>query len=146
MLRSRMEGAAGRQETVSSPHVPGSQGDPAMPSPPRPPPDIDPINPFRRPGDRANLLSEPAFGQPDDLEQIGGVGPMLEALLNEIGVFYYWQIAEWTPDDIAWVESKLMHFRGRILRDDWVGRARTLAARPMAAKRPLSYGGQDAAE
>ena len=46
----------------------------------------------------------------------------------------------------AWMWLKLMHFRGRILRDDWVGRARILAAGPMAAKRPFNYGGQDAAE
>ena len=146
MLRSRMEGAPGRQETGSTLHTTVSSDEPAMPPPPRPPRDVDPINPYRRPGDQANLLLEPAFGQPDDLEQISGVGPMLEALLNEVGVFYYWQIAEWTPEDIAWVESKLMHFRGRILRDDWVGRARILAAGPMAAKRPFTYGGQDAAE
>jgi predicted flap endonuclease-1-like 5' DNA nuclease len=145
MLRSRMEGPASRPEPVAL-HSAVATDEPAMPPPPRPPRDIDPINPFRRPSDQANLLLEPAFGQPDDLEQIGGVGPMLEALLNEVGVFYYWQIAEWTPEDIAWVEGKLMHFRGRILRDDWVGRARILAAGPMAAKRPLNYGGQDAAE
>jgi predicted flap endonuclease-1-like 5' DNA nuclease len=145
MLRSRMDGA--RPELVSSSgHSGAATEEPSMPPPPRPPRDIDPINPFRRPDDQANLLVEPAFGQPDDLEQIGGVGPMLEALLNEIGVFYYWQIAEWTAEDVAWVEAKLMHFRGRILRDDWVGRTRILAAGPMAAKRPLTYGGQDAAE
>jgi predicted flap endonuclease-1-like 5' DNA nuclease len=144
MLRSRMDSA--RPEVVSSLQTAVAADEPAMPAPPRPPRDLDPINPFRRPDDQANLLLESAFGQPDDLEQIGGVGPMLEALLNEIGVFYYWQIAEWTAEDIAWVEAKLMHFRGRILRDDWVGRARILAAGPMAAKRPLHYGGQDAAE
>ena len=146
MLRSRMDGAGARQDVVSALHASAPQDAPAMPAPHRPPRDLDPINPFRRPDDQANLLLEPAFGQPDDLEQIGGVGPMLEALLNEIGVFYYWQVAEWTPEDVAWVEGKLMHFRGRILRDDWVGRARILAAGSMAAKRPLNYGGQDAAE
>jgi predicted flap endonuclease-1-like 5' DNA nuclease len=147
MLRSRMDGAgASRQEPVSSLHVSAVPDEPAMPAPSRPPRELDPINSFRRPDDQANLLLEAAFGQPDDLEQISGVGPMLEALLNEIGVFYYWQVAEWTPEDVAWVEGKLMHFRGRILRDDWVGRARILAAGPMAARRPLTYGGKDAAE
>ena len=116
-----------------------------MPAPPRPPRDIDPINAVRRPGDRANLLREAAFGPPDDLQQIEGVGPMLAALLHEVGVFYHWQIAEWTPEDVAVVESRLMNFRGRILRDDWIGRARVLAASPTAAQRPMPYG-QDAAE
>jgi predicted flap endonuclease-1-like 5' DNA nuclease len=147
MLRSRLDGTGSRLETASPQlHAAVVPEEPAMPAPPRPPRDIDPINPFRRADDQANLLREPAFGQADDLEQIGGVGPMLEALLNEIGVFYYWQIAEWTPEDVAWVESKLMHFRGRILRDDWVGRARILMAGATAAKRPFTYGGQDAAE
>jgi predicted flap endonuclease-1-like 5' DNA nuclease len=146
MLRSRMEGGGPRLDPASHLQAMAAPDEPAMPPPPRPPRDSDPINRFRRADDQANLLREAAFGQPDDLEQIGGVGPMLEALLNEIGVFYYWQIAEWTPDDVAWVEGKLMHFRGRILRDDWVGRARVLIAGPAAAKRPFTYGGQDAAE
>lgn len=151
MLRSRMDGSAARVEgsaPLRSPALETSTDDPAIPAPSKPPREADPINPFRRPGDQANLLVEPAFGQPDDLEQIGGVGPMLEALLNEIGVFYYWQIAEWTPEDIAWVEGKLMHFRGRIMRDNWVGRARALAAQPASARRPLAHpmAGEHAAE
>ncbi len=103
----------------------------------RPARDTDPINFARRPDDKSNLLAEPAFGTPDDLELIDGVGPMLRALLHEIGVFYFWQVAEWTQEDIDWVESKLKHFRGRIRRDDWVGHARALAAAPTAAKRPM---------
>jgi chromosome segregation ATPase len=148
MLRSRLDVASSRVDTAT-PFRSAAEAvldEPTMPPPPRPPRDTDPINLFRRPGDQANLLQEPAFGQPDDLEQINGVGPMLEALLNEIGVFYYWQIAEWTSEDIAWVEGKLMHFRGRILRDDWVGRARALAAQPTSAKRPLAHCDQNAAE
>ena len=89
--------------------------------------EVDPINAFKRAGDEANLLSEPAFGPPDDLEAIDGVGPMLRALLHDLGIYYFWQVAEWTPQEIDWVESKLMHFRGRIRRDDWVGHARRLA-------------------
>ena len=66
---------------------------------------------------------------------------MLAALLHDIGVFYFWQVAEWTPEEVAWVESKLMHFRGRITRDDWVTHARALATSPTAAKRPTTYRG-----
>ncbi len=76
------------------------------------------------------------FCVPDDLERIDGVGPMLRALLHDIGVFYFWQVAEWTNAEIDWVESKLAHFRGRIRRDDWVGQARMMAAAPGAVKRP----------
>ena len=96
----------------------------------------DPIESVRRNGDRANLLEEPAFGRPDDLEQINGIGPMLSELLHEIGVFYFWQIAEWDSRDIAWVDDKLMHFRGRIERDNWVRQAEELMQLPGASRRP----------
>ncbi len=91
---------------------------------------------YRRPGDRANLLTEPAFGPRDDLQQINGIGPMLADLLNDIGVYYFWQVAEWDGESVAWVDSQLLHFRGRIERDDWVAQARTLAVMPNAARRP----------
>jgi len=107
----------------------------AAPSPP-PPRDVDPINTARREDDEANLLVEAAFGDPDELERINGVGPMLCELLHEIGVFYFWQVAEWSPQDVNWVDDKLMHFKGRIQRDKWVDQAQTLAALPEAARRP----------
>lgn len=102
----------------------------------RPSPDADPINSARRPNDRANLLMTAAFGEADDLEQINGVGPMLNELLNDIGVFYFWQIAEWTPQEVDWVDDQLLHFKGRIARDNWVDQARELARQSGAAPRP----------
>ncbi|MEZ6001239.1 hypothetical protein [Hyphomonas sp.] len=91
-----------------------------------------------RPGDKANLLVEPAFGNEDDLEVVNGIGPMLCELLNEIGVYYYWQIAEWGPAEIEWVDNKLEHFKGRIERDEWVSQAKELAKLPTSAKHPAS--------
>lgn len=90
----------------------------------------------RKPDDQANLLTHAAFGEGDDLAQIVGVGPILTELLHEVGVFYFWQIAEWTDEDVAYVDEKLLHFKGRIERDDWVGQARELAEMPGAAARP----------
>ena len=90
----------------------------------------------RKPDDEANLLTHAAFGEGDDLAQIIGVGPILTELLHEVGVFYFWQISEWSDDDVAYVDGKLMHFRGRIERDDWVGQARQLSSQPGAARRP----------
>lgn len=136
MLRSRADGAEAR----GAPSLQVVRETPTPVAPMRPARESDPINTARRADDRANLLTEPAFGTSDDLELIDGVGPMLASLLNEIGVFYFWQVAEWTPDEIDWVESKLKHFRGRIRRDDWVGHARALAAAPAAAKRPAQQG------
>ena len=63
----------------------------------------------------------------DDLKRIKGVGPKLEATLNELGVYHYDQIAKWTADHIAWVDEHLK-FRGRIDRDGWIDQASTLAA------------------
>ncbi len=90
----------------------------------------------RKPDDQANLLTHAAFGEGDDLAQIVGVGPILTELLHEVGVFYFWQIAEWTDEDVAYVDEKLLHFKGRIERDDWVGQAKELAEMPGAAARP----------
>jgi len=104
--------------------------------PPRPVRRLDPITKARRVDDEANLLTHAAFGTSDDLELIVGVGPMLTELLHEIGVFYFWQIAEWSSADVEYVDGKLLHFKGRIERDDWVGQSRQLALLPTSAKRP----------
>ncbi len=61
----------------------------------------------------------------DDLTAIKGIGPKLERMLNEMGVRTFRQIARWDPDDIAMVSAALAAFPGRIVRDDWVGGART---------------------
>ena len=65
-------------------------------------------------------------GEPDDLKKIGGVGPKLEGTLNELGIYHFWQIAEFTPDNVAWVDGYLS-FKGRIDRDDWIGQAKGFA-------------------
>lgn len=71
----------------------------------------------------ANLLTEARDGQADDLKKISGVGPKLEGLLNENGVFHFDQIAAWNADEIAYMDDQLS-FKGRIERDDWVAQAK----------------------
>ncbi|MBB4301940.1 poly(3-hydroxybutyrate) depolymerase [Rhodobium orientis] len=61
----------------------------------------------------------------DDLKKISGVGPKIEKLLNEAGIFHFWQIAELSADQLAELEERLA-FAGRATRDDWVGQARAL--------------------
>ncbi len=75
-------------------------------------------------GQRPVPLHEP-IGEADDLKQISGVGPKLEAMLNELGIFHYSQIAAFTPENIAWVDGYLS-FKGRIERDDWLNQAGAL--------------------
>jgi len=72
-------------------------------------------------------LSEARGGQADDLKKIKGVGPKLEKLLNRLGFFHFDQIANWTADEIAWVDDNLEGFKGRVTRDEWVAQAKELA-------------------
>jgi len=63
----------------------------------------------------------------DDLKAISGVGPALEKLLNEMGVYHFDQIAAWSAEEIAWVDDNLLKFKGRVTRDNWVAQAKALA-------------------
>jgi NADH-quinone oxidoreductase subunit E len=62
----------------------------------------------------------------DDLKMIAGVGPKIEAILHEIGIFTFAQIASWKQHEREWVDGYLS-FHGRIERDDWVRQADALA-------------------
>ncbi|WP_417598323.1 50S ribosomal protein L21 [Pararhodobacter oceanensis] len=75
----------------------------------------------------ANLLTEARDGKADDLKKITGVGPKLEGLLHENGVFHFDQIAAWGEAEVAYMDDKLS-FPGRITRDNWIEQAATLAA------------------
>jgi NADH-quinone oxidoreductase subunit E len=73
------------------------------------------------------LLQAPRGGIGDDLRRINGIGPKLDALLHELGIWHYDQIASWGPQELAWINSRLGAFRGRAERDNWIDQARTLA-------------------
>jgi predicted flap endonuclease-1-like 5' DNA nuclease len=87
-----------------------------------------------------NLLSHAGHGKPDDLTQIQGVPRMLERTLHKVGVFYFWQIAEWSSEDVKYVDRQLAGLSeglgGCIERDAWVAQAGLLAAAPDSAHRP----------
>lgn len=74
----------------------------------------------------ANLLDAARDGQADDLKLISGVGPKLEELLHENGVYHFDQIAAWKKAEIEYMDDKLS-FHGRIERDDWIKQAKELA-------------------
>jgi NADH-quinone oxidoreductase subunit E len=63
----------------------------------------------------------------DDLKRIKGIGPKNEDALNELGIYTFKQIAEWTSSNVDWVED-FMSFPGRIEREDWIGQAKLLAS------------------
>ncbi|SDZ45308.1 LSU ribosomal protein L21P [Jannaschia faecimaris] len=75
----------------------------------------------------ANLLTEARDGKADDLKKISGVGPKLEGVLNENGVFHFDQIAAWGSDEIAYMDD-LLSFKGRIERDGWIDQSKQFAA------------------
>ncbi|MBF17982.1 MAG: hypothetical protein CME88_06355 [Hirschia sp.] len=65
-------------------------------------------------------------GKADDLREIAGVGPKLEKLLHELGIFHFAQIASWTEKEIDWVDERLT-FKGRIRRENWIDQCKLLA-------------------
>jgi predicted flap endonuclease-1-like 5' DNA nuclease len=73
------------------------------------------------------VLYDPAPANPDDLKAIKGVGPKLEAELNALGLYTYAQIAALTPENLVWIDDRLTSFKGRSVRDDWVGQAEALS-------------------
>jgi predicted flap endonuclease-1-like 5' DNA nuclease len=70
------------------------------------------------------LLDGP--GAPDDLKLIVGIGPVLERMLQQLGISRYRQIARWSERDIDEFDARLAEFPGRIRRDTWVTQARSL--------------------
>ena len=73
-------------------------------------------------------LSAARDGKPDDLKMIKGVGPKLEGVLNDIGIYHFDQVAAWNEAEVAWADQNLVGFKDRVSRDAWVEQARKLAA------------------
>ena len=71
--------------------------------------------------------AKPAAEKPDDLKEIKGVGPALEALLHENGITSFIQIAGWTETDIDHYAALIGRMGSRIRSDDWVAQAKVLA-------------------
>jgi predicted flap endonuclease-1-like 5' DNA nuclease len=65
----------------------------------------------------------------DDLKQIKGIGPAFERELKRLGVSSFAQIAAWTPEEVESIAKKIKAKPERIRRDDWIGRAKELAAK-----------------
>jgi len=84
-------------------------------------------------------LDGPRQGVKDNLTNIIGILPIIETALNNAGVFHFDQIAEFTDENVAWLENHL-GIAGRIGREHWREQARELAivsarARKVAAQK-----------
>jgi NADH-quinone oxidoreductase subunit E len=80
-------------------------------------------------------LTAPRNGTPDDLQEIEGIGPALEKLVNSLGFYHFDQIAAWTETDVGMVDAEMKTFKGRIARDKWVEQAKIIVSDGLEAFR-----------
>jgi len=59
----------------------------------------------------------------DNLQKITGIGPYTETKLNDLGIFTFDQISNFTEEDIAAVTKLIKFFPDRIKNDRWVSKA-----------------------
>lgn len=78
-------------------------------------------------GQRPQALEGPRGGEADDLKKIKGIGPKLEEMCHRLGFYHFDQIADWSEEEVAWVDHNLEGFKGRVTRDDWMSQAKVLA-------------------
>ena len=90
-------------------------------------------------GDKASPSSEPEddpvcgpiyHSRPhhaDDLTQIKGVATVLQARLNEAGIYTFKQIAKWSSANVQHFSNRLA-FKDRIVREKWVEQSQQLQA------------------
>ena len=77
--------------------------------------------------EKPQMMQQARDGGPDNLKEIRGIGPKLETMLHEMGIFHFDQIAGWSDRELAWVDGHLEGFKGRASRDEWVSQAKVLA-------------------
>lgn len=79
------------------------------------------------PAAQPTALAKARDGGADDLKRIKGIGKVLEAKLNGLGIWHFDQIAAWGEGEVNWVNSHLS-FSGRIQREEWIKQAVALAS------------------
>ncbi len=75
---------------------------------------------------KPHLINEPERTA-DNLKYIYGIGTNIEQTLNDHGVHYFSQIASWDKKNLLWIDKYLDVFKGRAVRDNWVGQAKKLS-------------------
>ncbi len=84
------------------------------------------VQAFQDKGEKPNMLLAPKNGQADNLKEIKGIGPKIENILNELGIYHFEQIASWTPENAKWIDNFLA-FKGRVEREQWISQAEILS-------------------
>lgn len=90
-----------------------------------PAPKADPA-PAPAGGSKPKALKAARKGSADDLKVIEGIGPALEKVLNENGIFHIDQIGSWGAAEVEWMDGNLKGFKGRVTRDKWVAQAKLI--------------------
>jgi len=62
----------------------------------------------------------------DKLTRIKGVGPVLEKMLHDCGIYFYHQVADLDEKGVEELQLQIPQFPGRIQRDRWVEQATKL--------------------
>jgi predicted flap endonuclease-1-like 5' DNA nuclease len=75
----------------------------------------------------AELPAAPAGAEPDDLEVIKGIGPVIHAELKRMGIVTFAQLVSLTPEQIERIEEAI-GFPGRVSREHWIEQARARLA------------------
>ena len=60
--------------------------------------------------------------------------PIIETSLNGAGVYHFDQVADFTDENVAWLEQHL-GISGRVTREHWREQARELAAASESARK-----------
>ena len=76
-------------------------------------------------GKKPTLLKEARGGVKDNLQLIKGVGPVLEKVLNDIGIYHFDQITNLTQEEVTWLDRSIA-FPGRIGRESWINQSKSL--------------------
>ncbi|SFV66383.1 NADH-ubiquinone oxidoreductase chain E [hydrothermal vent metagenome] len=71
-------------------------------------------------------LKEPRDGKKDNLQLIKGIGKIIEKKLNDNGIYHFNQIANWTDENVQWINNNIIYFPKKIEREDWRGQAKIL--------------------
>ncbi|MDB4303461.1 polysulfide reductase NrfD [Desulfosarcina sp.] len=62
----------------------------------------------------------------DDLKKVNGIGPKMEEVLNNIGIYTFLQVSKMTKTEYELLDSITGSFPGRAERDNWSGQAKKL--------------------
>ncbi len=72
------------------------------------------------------LFDAPMGGKRDELSLIWGIAEKLETRMNDLGIWHFNQIADWTPHNVTWFETTIEGFKGRVERDKWIEQCKKL--------------------